>query len=118
MRANDLVTATWYTPKSEEGSEQPTRFKLRGLTGVEFIDVQSKVAKNDDGNFVITADAMRVSLRYGLTDWEAFVDSSGKDLAFSGNQKDNIDRLPFKTIIELSDEIMARTQLDDEIKKK
>lgn len=118
MKAIDIVTATWYTPRSETENETPARFKLRGLTGLEFIEVQQKVRQNDEGGYVITAEAMHVALKYGLCDWEAFVDSHGADVPFARSQKDNIARLSSTLVIELSNEVMARTELPDEVKKK
>ena len=117
MKAASIVTATWYTPKSEEGKDAPTRFKLRGLTGIEFLEVSEHV-KLKKGKWSFNVEAQKISLKYGLVDWEKFTDENG-DVAFSYDYEINLSRLPATIIRELSNEIIeARTQLAAEDEKK
>lgn len=116
MKAISIIVPSWYVPKSEEGKESPTRFKLRGLTGMEFLAVHEN-AKERNGGYVLGTDAQKAALKYGLVGWEGLNDDKGP-VEFSRIQDDNLARIPFDVIRELTNEVLARTELSGEDEKK
>jgi len=77
ITANRQMTATWYTPPSQEGGDAPARFKVKPLTGAQSLEVHDDFDANR-GRFM--ARGLRLAMRYGLVDWENVKDEQGKDL--------------------------------------
>lgn len=117
ITAIKIVAPAWYTPASEEGKEKPTRFKLRGLTGMEMMEVFEGYRSLPGGEVAVGAPAYRAALRCGMTGWENVTDENGP-VKFERVMDDNISRLSFNLIFELFGEIMARTELTEEESKK
>lgn len=84
VKALNPIAPRWYTPKSEEGSENPTRFKIRGLNGNEQGYVWPELVVDNELKTVtgMTGKGLELALRYGLVDWENFSNDQGP-VAFS-----------------------------------
>jgi len=121
MIALDALAPSWFTPASEEetGIENPTRFKIRGLTGIEVIDITPliKIDTNEDGDtqVILGSAAANILLANGLIGWEGFCDSDGADVPFSQKNKS---RIPMIDCLTIAREIFFRTQITADDKKK
>lgn len=114
IRASEPITPFWYTPKNEEGKENPTQFHLKPLTGVEMFEAEMHV---EDGDLKATAKGARAALRLGLLDWKNFSDSSGPVL-FDKNDKDaNLSRLPYGLAADLFRAIFEHSILTEAARK-
>jgi len=117
IRAADPITPFWYTPVSEEGKENPTRFHLKPLDGVEMFGIRSMIKFDDDGQMVTTAACARTALRAGLIGWENFADSAGNPVTFDADRAINVARIPFEFVIELFSAIVNRSVLSETARK-
>jgi|SRR3990172_2179500 len=105
-----LLPFNW-TPDGEE----QVKFKLRGLTTSETLDVQA-LADLDAENKQMrwTRRAVLAGLQAGLLGWDGFVDAAGKPVAFSSKAVDNIERLGIQLTMQLFGQIMGATGLNGE----
>lgn len=103
-----LLPFTW----SPEGEEQ-VKFKLRGLTTSETLDVQG-LAELDIENKQMhwTRRAVLAGIQAGLLGWDGFNDAAGKTVAFSGKAADNVERLGIQLTMQLFGQIMGATGLN------
>lgn len=113
LRAASPFAPFWFTPEGQEG--EPTRFQIRGLTGIELSEVNSE-AKPDIENksMKFGAAAMRAALGYALSGWENFLDVDGNPLPFGADRSANISRLPFEVIGQLFAEILKASNVGGE----
>lgn len=110
LRAASPVTPFWYTPEGQD--DMPTRFKLRGLTGLELSDVNAGARRNEEQREVIfTSISIRTALRAALQDWENFLDADGQPVAFEKDIDKNIARLPFEVMGDLFGEILKASRV-------
>ena len=112
--ANDIITTTWYTPKSEIGESEPTRFKIKPLNGSRALEVRSDITFDDDGSALLTGRALNIAIKHGLVDWDNFVDSDGKGIPFSVYASDFLSASMRQ---ELASEIIKTTSFDGSEKK-
>lgn len=113
LRAASPFTPFWYAPEGQEG--EPTRFKIRGLTGLELSDVNAGAKRDEDAKSVVfTATSIRTALRQALLDWEGFEGDDGKPVEFSRDIDKNIARLPFDLLGDLFGEILKASRIDGE----
>lgn len=110
------ITPFWFTPKSEEGKPQPTRFQLKPLTGLEIADVNAGTVIEED-RVRYTGRAFRTALQHGLLGWENMLEPNGKVVPFTGNKQDNFSRLRFDIVMQLFDEIMLNSEIKEEAEK-
>lgn len=114
ITAGRKLAPFWYTPGSEREEEHPTQFKLRGLTGIEEIDVYSDARQEGDDVF-ISPRGMKQSLMYGLLSWQGVFDEDGNELRFIPRDRSGaIDRLPPDLIGELSSVIAITSRLSED----
>jgi len=64
---NEGIEPEWYTPESEINEDEPTRFKIKPLTG-ERLD---QVMQGSTGG-ELTSNGKSYAIAYGLVDWENF----------------------------------------------
>lgn len=108
------LAPTWYTPVSEEGSEDPARFKLKPLNRAELDMVFEGRTTDSEGNLILTARGIEHALRVGLVDWENVLDENDKPLKFSIA---NFRYLPWAIGQELAGELVNMSFLaEDEAK--
>lgn len=100
------IAAEWYTPGSEEGEENPTRFKLKPLTPPQLESVMDLSAT---GNISIPLKNYGEVLKMGLVDWENFNDPEMDQPIKAGIT--NHHRIPSTIRIELGAEIISRSSL-------
>lgn len=95
--------------------DDQVKFKLRGLTTGETLDVQG-LANLDQENKTMrwTKGAVTVGLQAGLLGWEGFKDSSGSPVAFSHKASENIERLGIQLTMQIFGQIMGATGLNGE----
>lgn len=112
--ANDIITTSWYTPKSEEGQSSPTRFKIKPLDGSKALEVRSDTTVNEDGQVLLTGHALNTSVKYGLVGWENFVDSDGNNIDYTPYA---IDKLSASMLEELAGVIIGKTSFTGQARK-
>ena len=117
IHASEPVVPFWYTPESEKDNDNPTRFHLKPLNGVEMFEVRSKIKFDADGQLVTTADCARTVLRAGLLGWENFLASAGAVEFDIANRDSNIARIPFAMVSELFSELIKRSTLSETVRK-
>ncbi len=114
LKSLPILKPEWYTPQAEQGSQNPTRFLLRPLNGVELCDV-SLVRKGN--GFAFDEAGARALLKYGLVGWDKFSDPDGALHRFSADQERNLEHLSLELVAELSLEIWLRSRLSEEQRK-
>jgi len=107
LKALNPLTPDWFTPKAEEGKDNPTRFRIRPLSGVESMDLE--LYKDVEGNTRITGRSARTILRHGLIGWENFGTDAERVDFKPGNPDENIDRLAQEIADDVVAEIFRRT---------
>jgi hypothetical protein len=115
LKALNPLTPDWYTPKAEEGKDNPTRFRIKPLSGVEAMDLE--LFQDVEGNTRISGRSARTILRHGLSDWENFGTDTEKVPFKGGNPDENIARLPTGIADELVAEIFRRTVMMENERK-
>lgn len=95
----------WFEPEQEE-SDVKTRFKLKPLNGMEYLEVIPYIR----GQYLI-GDGVKLALGYGLVDWENVFGEDGKAVKFS---RSGVALLPPKILSMLSAEIIERSSFDGE----
>ncbi len=110
------LAPTWYTPVSEEGSEDPARFKLKPLNRADLDMVFEGRTTDSEGNLILTARGIEHALRVGLVDWENVLDENDKPLKF---RIANFRYLPWAIGQELAGELVNMSFLaEDEAKNR
>lgn len=104
----------WYTPPSEEKSDNPTRFLLKPLSGIEHYEASQhcEARYNDAGELsdvLIPAKAAKIAIRHAIIDVE--------NLAGYDPDTPLVEQLPAPVIRNLASAIFARCVLDTEEKK-
>lgn len=112
IKATSVIKPDWYTPEDEKEEESPTRFKLKPLDGIQYMDVMSEVAKNLDGDIQITGRGLKLVVKWGVVGWENFVDpDTGKEIKYSPH---NMQRVPPLVLSELVSEILERSEIGED----
>jgi len=115
LKALNPFAPFWYTPREEEGSEHPTRFKIQGLNGEqmgyiapEFIlDPQTKAIS------ALTGKGIEVALNFGLVDWENFSNDNGP-VMFA---RSNFGLMPHRLRGELAFQVIIASYVAQDAKK-
>jgi hypothetical protein len=115
MKALNPFAPFWYTPPAEEGAPKPTRFKIRGLDGVEQGYIAPELRFDETGRMLtgFSGKGLEVALGYGLVDWENFANDAGQ-VAFSPR---NFGLIDFNTRVALAMQIMGASYVQPEEKK-
>lgn len=111
------LVADWYTPEQDGDDAGKTRFKIKPLDGLQYYELQTitRIVQVDKvGNMLPNIEAVRLSLNYGLVDWENLNDANGEPIAYSA---DNVGLLPSDVLYALANEIAARSALSEDQKK-
>jgi hypothetical protein len=112
------LTDYWFTLDDDENDsdelEKPARFKLRGLTQIDLLEVMSEGEALSDGSFVPNHRGRLLLLRHGLVDWEGVTGEDGGEVKFSRAAANN---LPAQVLGILANEILVRSVITDEEKK-
>lgn len=98
---SDKVTPHWFTPASEEDEENPLEFKIKPLTGPQYLQVLNK----QDLDYAITC---------GLLDWKNYFNKNGNQIQF---RRTKLNGLPPSILSELANEICAISRLTGEEQK-
>lgn len=105
------LVAEWFTPEDQKDDEQPTRYKLKPLDGIQFMEVAANGDTLADGTFMPNHRGRLLLLRYGMKDWENVIDHDGEKLEF------NLARLKFiraQHLVECSNELLTRSAMGDD----
>jgi hypothetical protein len=116
MKALNPFAPFWYTPLGDrEAPEgQRTRFKIKGLDGVEAGYVLPEVRFAEDGRMVgLSGKGVELALGYAMVDWENFANDSGP-LAFA---RANFHLIPVELRAELALHILGASFPSAEEKK-
>lgn len=115
LKALNPLTPEWYTPRAEVAQQNPTRFRIKPLSGVEAMDLE--LFKDVEGNTRISGRSAKTILRHGLSDWENFGTDTETIPFKAGNPDENIARLSTDIADELVAEIFRRTVLQETERK-
>lgn len=107
IRAASAIAPFWYTPKSEENEEVKTSFHIRGMTGIQKVQVFTEPESRLRS---------RLILAYGLIGCRNYSSADGK-LLDGTPVSDLIDTLKDTMIYELVNRIMEATTLAEQEKK-
>lgn len=117
IKAKSPLAPWWYTPKAEEGSANPTRFRLRSLDGLEYQDIDLH-RDTKTGNWRATASGVRSVLGAALLDWENMLDEQGAPLAFNVQDKGkSLSVIPAEILSELFWEVVTKSSLSEDQEK-
>lgn len=110
------LVAEWFTPTNQRGDEveDPTRYKIKPLDGLQFLEVASHGKVLANGDFLPDHTGRLLLLRHGLKDWENLLDHAGEPLAF------NLARIKFVPVDhlgEIASEILQLSALGAEDRK-
>lgn len=96
----------WFVPESEKDDPTPTRFRIKGLTSAQKIDVNSEV---DMANGTISLKGCLLAFKYGLLGWDNF------DASFNEkNARANLDALPAEVVYEIAGRIIDGSEPSEE----
>ena len=103
-------TPTWFTPTDQRDKDidRPTRYKLKPLDGIQFLEVAANGDTQADGTFMPNHKGRLLLLRNGIKGWENVVDHDDETLEF------NIARIKFipaPHLVECVNEILERSAL-------
>lgn len=115
IKALDPIVPFWWTPEGQENAENPTRFRIKSLTGIQRIEVNTDTKMTGRG-LVISAAGIRTAIRYGLIGWDNFNNVDGP-VPFSFDVDENIARLPEGVILQIVDRILNASSVSEEAKK-
>lgn len=115
IKALNPFAPFWYVPRAEQGRENPTRFKIRGLDGAEFGYITPELTVDPALRSVVQVSGKGVdlALQSGLVDWENFSNDAGP-VAFAVA---NFGLVPYEVRGELFWKILAASQVQAEEKK-
>lgn len=115
IKAFNPFAPFWYTPREEEGAQNPTRFKLRGLNGTEQGYIGPELRFDEGGRSLrgLTGKGLEVALQHGLLDWENFANDHGK-VVFTPL---NFALVPHPLQVELAMQILGASYVQQEEKK-
>ena len=110
------LAAEWITPGDQAGEdiENPTRYKIKPLNGLEFLEVVANGTHNNEGEFMPDHKGRLILLRLGVKDWENVTDASGENYVFNVAR---IKYIPMPHLIELVNTILERSALGAEAEK-
>lgn len=110
VRALTGLAPEWYTPDDQKDDERPTRYKIKPLDGLQFLEVAANGEIAPDGSFTPNHAGRLLLLRYGIKDWENVDDAAkdGKPLKFNLAR---IKFLPVPHLVELSNVLLERSAL-------
>ena len=118
IRAVGKLVPDWYIPIFEKDESVPAQFLLKPLRDIEKLEMSEKVVTDKDNNMILSAGLCRVIIGYGLVDWKNFLDENDEPVKFSGSMERNIGMLPTEVIQDLAAEILQRTYVPSDDKKK
>jgi hypothetical protein len=115
IKALNPFAAFWYTPREEQASQNPTRFKLRGLNGTEQGYIGPELMFDESGRALkgLTGKGLELAFQFGLVDWENFANDAGR-VVFSPQ---NFGLIPSALQVELAMQILGASYLQEEEKK-
>ena len=113
-----LLISDWFKPEHDESA----RFLLRGLTGLETLELLAEMNSRASGGAVAALAAGKVPLSpsmvkttlSGLVGWEGVIDRDGRPIDFSVQARDALD---LQTVNVLVAEIIDRTFLTEAAEK-
>jgi len=105
----EKMAPAMYTPPDQEGNPDPTRFRLKPLDGMEYLEVMPHIVVKD-GFINYDGEGMVKLIRFGLVGWENFRDD-GEEIPFSPF---NVRRLTPLRLQGIAREIANRSQLTED----
>lgn len=114
IKAINPMEPEWYTPQSEEGQENPTRFRLRGMDGDAMGYIAPEFVIDDHGRVKnLTGKGIALALNYGLVDWENLSNDKGQ-VKFN---RSNFRLLPYDLRAELASQIIILSAPSEDERK-
>lgn len=120
ITAASPLVPNWYKPKSS-GPEDTARFRVRGLSTTELLDVTASAitSEDEDGNPRLRygSASMCVAIGAGLVGWEGFNTADGMPSEFPQNAKQKVNTLGPVLAPEIFWEILGASSLVEEQRK-
>ncbi|MBL1293070.1 MAG: hypothetical protein COB61_004275 [Thiotrichales bacterium] len=107
------LSTVWYVPRPEIEAASPSRFSLRPLNGMQYMEViQETTGAGLD--IRISGRGLKLALEYGLVDWEGITNAAGEKVNYS---RIELQKLPPELLTELANQIIIQSDVtEDEIK--
>lgn len=95
--------------------DAPARFKIRGLSGLDALELMPEVSLSEDGKqYLVTGKGLKLALMRGLVDWEDHVGNGGKAIPFSSINFETISPIKMR---QLAMAIIYKTQFTEGAQK-
>ena len=101
IKAYQGIAPEWYTPRDEEGQDEPAQFYLQPLTGPQLLEVQ---AFFDAENTTVTGPGLVLACKFGIRNWNENI--TGEDDKARRFSRAGIQFLPAEIIAELGAKIV------------
>lgn len=112
--ARGKITEVIFITENDRESEDPTKFTLKPMDGVQYMGVMAEGNIDADGMMSFSERTMKSALRYGLVGWDNFNDGDGKKVKFSRLQ---FGQLPVEVLTEIFSEIISISTVDEDDSK-
>lgn len=112
--ARSNFTPVDYIPTSERDEENPTKFQLKPLNGMEHMRVLNHITTNADGETMVDDTGIELALKHGLIGATNLVDEDGNDVGLNRFTRNSI---PFGVLVELATKILAITNMTGDARK-
>lgn len=103
------MTPEWYTPETEKKKTNPREFHIRGLDGLEALDIVGQITV-ENGELIVNGRALRSALNIGLIGIRT---ESGEEI-----HKDMLPTIDPLTLRAVAVKIINKTNLSGEEAKK
>lgn len=113
IKAITDLTPEWFTPEGQEGDENPVKFLIKPLNGLQHAEIIGELRQEGEG-FRITTDGITKALKYGLEDWIGVEGESGP----INYQFKNLKYLPGDYHHLVAGEILRKTTISEDEQKK
>ncbi len=100
-----------YTLESDAEAQKKTVFNLRPLNGFEYITAGEILVRHSKG------EGFEYVLKTALLGWSQFLDHDGKEIEFTRNQKENLNRLTHDQVRELGNKVLEASIIDETERK-
>jgi hypothetical protein len=120
LYATSPLVPFWHKPKAAS-EEEKLRFRLRGLTTTELLDVTASSVTTEDADgsprLRYGSASMRTAIGAGLLGWEGFTTADGAEVAFPNNALQKVNLLGPLLAPEIFWEILGASNLSEDQRK-
>lgn len=103
-----------FVPDREIGADLPATFRLRPLTGPQYLEMISEMVRDSEGQTRLSGRGLRRVIEWGLVGWSNILDENGQPFKFS---QQNVALIPPLVLSEIASEIINRSEIGEEQEK-